>query len=148
MNDKYTGEASILAIIMMLFGVAIMLLNQLSLHSRKNYTTVTGKSGQISKVNLGKAGKNIVAVLFIVLTFFTSIYPIISFAFETFLPNPGDYSFLYTLNPNNLTTKWWLTKENITENGLYGQQGILYNGMIWKAYKGTILVAVSCCLIA
>ena len=148
MNDKYTGEASILAIIMMLFGVAIMLLNQLSLHSRKNYTTVTGKSGQISKVNLGKAGKNIVAVLFIVLTFFTSIYPIISFAFETFLPNPGDYSFLYTLNPNNLTTKWWLTKENITENGLYGQQGILYNGMIWMAYKGTILVAVSCCLIA
>ena len=148
MNDKYTGEASILAIIMMLFGVAIMLLNQLSSHSRKNYTTVTGKSGQISKVNLGKAGKNIVAVLFIVLTFFTSIYPIISFAFETFLPNPGDYSFLYTLNPNNLTTKWWLTKENITENGLYGQQGILYNGMIWKAYKGTILVAVSCCLIA
>ena len=148
MNDKYTGEASILAIIMMLFGVAIMLLNQLSLHSRKNYTTVTGKSGQISKVNLGKAGKNIVAVLFIVLTFFTSIYPIISFAFETFLPNPGDYSFLYTLNPNNLTTKWWLTNENITENGLYGQQGIVYNGMIWKAYKGTILVAVSCCLIA
>ena len=148
MNDKYTGEASILAIIMMLFGVAIMLLNQLSLHSRKNYTTVTGKSGQISKVNLGKAGKNIVAVLFIVLTFFTIIYPIISFAFETFLPNPGDYSFLYTLNPNNLTTKWWLTNENITENGLYGQQGILYNGMIWKAYKGTILVAVSCCLIA
>ncbi|MGN1399664.1 MAG: ABC transporter permease [Erysipelotrichaceae bacterium] len=148
MNDKYTGEASILAIIMMLFGVAIMLLNQLSLHSRKNYTTVTGKSGQISKVNLGKVGRNIVATVFIVLTFFTSIYPIISFAFETFLPNPGDYSFLYTLNPNNLTTKWWLTKENITENGLYGQQGILYNGMIWKAYKGTILVAVSCCLIA
>ena len=50
MNSKYTGEASILAIIMMmLFGVAIMLLNQRSLKSRKNYTTVTGKSGQISK---------------------------------------------------------------------------------------------------
>ena len=32
----YTGEASILAIIMMIFGVAIMLLNQMSLHSRKN----------------------------------------------------------------------------------------------------------------
>ena len=45
LNSKYTGEASILAIIMMVFGVAIMLLNQLSLQSRKNYTTVTGKSG-------------------------------------------------------------------------------------------------------
>ena len=57
MNSKYTGEASILAIIMMIFGVAIMLLNQLSLRSRKNYTTVTGKSGQISKINLGKVGQ-------------------------------------------------------------------------------------------
>lgn len=148
MNDKFTGEASILAIIMMLFGVAIMLVNQISLHSRKNYTTVTGKSGQISKVNLGKVGKNGIAVVFIVLTFFTSIYPIISFAFETFLPNPGDYSFLYTLNPNNLTTKWWLVKDSITENGMYGQQGMLYNDTIWKAFKGTLLVAISCCLIA
>ena len=30
LNSKYTGEASILAIIMMIFGVAIMLLNQMS----------------------------------------------------------------------------------------------------------------------
>ena len=148
MNDKYTGEASIIAIIMMLFGVAIMYLNQRSLHSRKSYTTVTGKSGQITKVNLGKVGKNVIAIIFVVLTFFTSIFPIISFAFETFLPNPGDYSFLYTGNTNNLTTKWWITNENISENGMYGQLGILYNKTIWNAFKGTILVAVICCLTA
>ncbi|MBR2686071.1 MAG: iron ABC transporter permease [Erysipelotrichaceae bacterium] len=148
MNDKYAGEASILAIIMMLFGVAIMFLNQMSLHSRKNYTTVTGKSGQISKVNLGKVGKYAIAIVLVFITFFTSIFPIISFAFETFLPNPGDYSFLYTHNINNLTTKWWTTSENVTENGMYGQTGILYNKTIWSAFKGTILVAVCCCLFA
>ena len=71
MNSKYTGEASILAIIMMIFGVAIMLMNQLSLTSRKNYTTVTGKSGQISKINLGKAGKYVIALVLVILTFFT-----------------------------------------------------------------------------
>ncbi|MBQ3419816.1 MAG: iron ABC transporter permease [Erysipelotrichaceae bacterium] len=147
MNDKYTGEASIIAIIMMLFGVAIMYLNQRSLHSRKSYTTVTGKSGQITKVNLG-SGKYIIAVIFIVVTFFTSIFPIISFAFETFLPNPGDYSFFYTGNVNNLTTKWWITSENITENGMYGQTGILYNKTIWHAFRGTIVVAIICCLTA
>lgn len=147
MNDKYTGEASIIAIIMMLFGVAIMYLNQRSLHSRKSYTTVTGKSGQITKVNLG-SGKYIIAVIFIVITFFTSIFPIISFAFETFLPNPGDYSFFYTGNVNNLTTKWWITSENITENGMYGQTGILYNKTIWHAFRGTIVVAIICCLTA
>lgn len=148
MNSKYTGEASILAIIMMVFGVAIMLLNQLSLQSRKNYTTVTGKSGQISKINLGKSGKYIIALLLVVLTFFTSIFPIVSFAFETFLPNPGDYSFLYTGDTENLTTKWWVTNENITENGMYGQMGILYNKTIWRAFGGTMWVSVCCALIA
>ena len=148
MNSKYTGEASILAIIMMIFGVDIMLLNQRSLKSRKNYTTVTGKSGQISKINLGRTGRVVIAVILIIITFFTSIFPIISFAFETFLPNPGDYSFLYTGDANNLTTKWWVTSENVTENGMYGQKGILYNNTIWTAFKGTMLVSVSCALIA
>lgn len=148
MNAKYTGEASILAIIMMLFGVGIMLLNQLSLTSRKSYTTVTGKSGQISKINLGKTGRVVIAVILIVFTFFTSIFPIVSFAFETFLPNPGDYSFLYTGNTENLTTKWWITDENITENGMYGQKGILYNETIWRAFRGTFWVSICCALMA
>lgn len=148
LNSKYTGEASILAIIMMIFGILILSVNQMSLKSRKNYTTVTGKSGQISKINLGKVGKYVIGGFFVILTFFTSIFPIISFAIETFLPNPGDYSFLYTGNLNNLTTKWWLTNENITENGMYGQQGILYNDTIWNAFGGTMLVAVSCALLA
>ncbi len=148
MNDKYSGEASILAIIMMVFGVAILLANQLTLKSRKSYTTVTGKSGQISRFNLGNAGKYVIGAIFIVITFFTSIYPIISFAFETFLPNPGDYSFLYTGNIANLTTKWWITAENVTENGMYGQFGMLYNKTIWHAYGGTMLVSVACALTA
>ena len=148
MNSKYTGEASILAIIMMVFGVAILTMNQVSLKSRKNYTTVTGKSGQLTKINLGKIGKYAVAVVMIVLTFFTGVFPILSFALETFLPNPGDYSFLYTRDASNLTTKWWLTNDNISENGMYGQQGILYNSTIWHAFGGTLLVAVCCALIA
>lgn len=148
MNSKYTGEASILAIIMMVFGVAIMFLNQLSLQSRKGYTTVTGKSGQISKINLGRVGKYVIALVLVVVTFFTSIFPIVSFAFETFLPNPGDYSFLYTGDPDNLTTKWWTTDENVTENGMYGQKGILHNETIWNAFKGTIWVSVCCSLLA
>ncbi len=148
MNSKFTGEASILAIIMMVFGVAIMLLNQISLTSRKSYTTVSGKAGQSSKFNLGKVGKYVIALILVIVTFFTSIFPIVSFAFETFLPNPGDYSFLYTGDPNNLTTKWWVTDENVSENGMYGQKGILHNETIWRAFKGTMLVSVSCALLA
>lgn len=147
MNSKYTGEASILAIIMMIFGILILGMNQMSLKSRKSYTTVTGKSGQISKINLGKVGKYLIGIVLIVITFFTSIFPILSFAIETFLPNPGDYSFLYTGNLCNLTTKWWLTRGN-DAGALYGQSGILFNKMIWKAFGGTMLVAICCALVA
>ncbi len=147
-TDKYQGEASILAIIMMVMGVVVLLINQASLKSRKNYTTVSGKSGQISKINLGKVGKYLIAAILIVFTFFTSIFPIISFAFETFLPNPGDYSFFKTWNLEHLTTKWWTYNDPTGEAGLYGQLGMLHNKMIWKAYGGTMLVSLACALTA
>lgn len=147
MNSKYTGEASILAIIMMLFGILILGFNQMSLKSRKSYTTVSGKSGQISKISLGGVGKWVFAIILIVLTFFTSIFPIVSFAIETFLPNPGDYSFLYTGDLSNLTTKWWITRGN-DAGALYGQNGILFNKMIWHALGGTLKVSIACALLA
>lgn len=144
---NYAGEASIIGVLMMIFGVLILLANQVSTKSRKSYTTVTGKSGQVSKVNLGRVGKYIIPIVLIVLTFFTSIYPIISFAFETFLPNPGDYSFFTTGNVANLTTKWWMHR-GTTDVGLYGQYGMLFNKGIWNSFRGTIIVAVFCSLLA
>ena len=89
-----------------------------------------------------------VAAIFCVTTFFTGILPIILFAIETFLPNPGDYSFIRHGVAGNLTSKWWMTSENITENGMYGQKGILFNEAIWGAFKGTLIVAVCCALLA
>ena len=148
MGEKRVGEASILAVIMILFGVLILIVNQRTTSGRQSYTTVTGKSGQISLVNLGKVGRNVVAAIFCVTTFFTGILPIILFAIETFLPNPGDYSFIRHGVAGNLTSKWWMTSENITENGMYGQKGILFNEAIWGAFKGTLIVAVCCALLA
>lgn len=148
MGEKRAGEASILAVIMILFGVLILIVNQRTTSGRQSYTTVTGKSGQISLINLGKVGRNVVAAIFRVTTFFTGILPIILFAIETFLPNPGDYSFIRHGVAGNLTSKWWMTSENITENGMYGQKGILFNEAIWGAFKGTLIVAVCCALLA
>ena len=148
MGEKRAGEASILAVIMILFGVLILIVNQRTTSGRQSYTTVTGKSGQISLVNLGRVGKWLVTALFCLTTFFTGILPIILFAIETFLPNPGDYSFIRNGVAGNLTAKWWMTSENITENGMYGQKGILFNEAIWGAFKGTLIVAVCCAFIA
>lgn len=147
LRTRRVGQASILGVIMMGFGVLILLLNQRSSKSRKSYTTVTGKSGQASEVNLGRFLKYAIAVLLIAITFFTSIYPIISFGIETFLPNPGDYSFLKHGDWGSLTTKWW-THSGTGEVGMYGQQGILHNKMIWNGFKGSLIVAFFSALIA
>ena len=147
MSSDRAGEASILAVIMMLFGFLILIVNQRTTSGRKNFTTVTGKSGQSSTVNLG-AAKYVLSILFVLLTLFTGILPIILFAIETFLPNPGDFSFIKYGISGHMTTKWWITSENVTENGMYGQKGILYNADIWKAFGGTFLVAICCALLA
>ena len=147
LNGSRAGQASILAVIMMLFGFLILVINQRTTSGRKSFTTVTGKSGQASVVTLG-AMKYVLAVLFVCTTLFTGILPIILFAIETLLPNPGDYSFITHGIQNNLTLKWWVTSENITENGLYGNMGILFNTTIWNAFKGTLIVAVCCALTA
>ena len=147
MRIDRVGEASILAVIMMLFGFLILIVNQRTTSGRKNFTTVTGKSGQTSVVNLG-VGKYILSAVFILTTLATGILPIVLFAVETFLPNPGDYSFLTHGIAGHLTSKWWMTAENVSENGIYGQFGILYNADIWRAFGGTMLVAVCCALAA
>ena len=61
----------------------------------------------------------------------------------------GDYIlFLNCGDTSNLTAKWWVTSENVTENGMYGQKGILHNETIWHAFRGTIFVSVCCALLA
>jgi len=139
MNVNRQGQASILAVIMMVFGIVLMVLNQRTTSGRKSYTTVTGKSGQVSVVNL-HAIKHVLGVVFIVTTLVTAIYPIFAFALETFLPNPGDYSFLKTGDTSHLTTKWWTATKS--ESGvMYSQLGILHNTLIWGAFKGTMIVS-------
>lgn len=144
---RRAGQNSILGVLMMVFGVLILLVNHRNTKSRKSYTTVTGKSGQISQINVGKIFKYAIPAFLIVITFFTSIYPILSFALETFLPNPGDYSFITQGNFDSLTTKWWL-HNSLEEAGLYGQMGILYNNMIWNGFKGTLIVSSLAALFA
>lgn len=147
MNVQRAGEASILAVIMMVFGFMILIVNQRTTSGRKSFTTVTGKSGQSSLVNLG-VGKYILSGVYMLTTLATGILPIILFALETFLPNPGDYSFLTHGIAGHMTTKWWMTAENVTESGMYGQKGMLFNETIWHSFGGTILVAVLCALAA
>ena len=139
-GGKYSSEAgmgAIISLVLIAIGVVILLLNTASTGSRKQYTTVSGKSGQVSKNNLGKVGKWIVAVILSIIVLFFCIGPMISFIFESLLPNSGDYSI-------GFTTKWWTSKE-VLRNGF---KGVFYTPEIWSALGGSIALSLVCSLFA
>ncbi|MBQ8092320.1 MAG: iron ABC transporter permease [Clostridia bacterium] len=128
-NSTYSGQAFVMTIVLILFGVLLLGINQRFTGKRKSFTTVTGKSGQVSYIKIGKA--NIVlSVFLIILLFMISIFPIISFALESLCENQGDYS--------HLTLRYWLSRENIGGYAVNVGNGILFNKSIWAALWGSL----------
>ncbi len=128
-NSTYSGQAFVMTIVLILFGVLLLGINQRFNGKRKSFTTVTGKSGQVSYIRIGKVNI-LLTVLLIVLLFLISIFPIISFALESLCENQGDYS--------NLTLRYWLSRENIGGYAVNVGNGILFNRNIWSALWGSL----------
>ena len=136
-NGTQLGIGHVTSLVLIVIGILILTMNQISTGSRKQYTTVSGKSGQISKNNLGKVGKWIISFVLIILVMFVCVGPMVSFALESLLPNQGDYS-------SGLTLQWWTSKEVLRN----GYKGMFYNPEIWIALLQSILLSICCSLIA
>ena len=136
-NGTQLGIGHVTSLVLIVIGILILTMNQVSTGSRKQYTTVSGKSGQISKNNLGKVGKWIISFILIILVMFVCVGPMVSFALESLLPNQGDYS-------SGLTLQWWTSKEVLRN----GYKGMFYNPEIWIALLQSILLSICCSLIA
>ncbi len=137
-NMSSRGQAYVMTIVLILFGVLLLGINQWFTGKRKSFTTVTGKSGQVSYIKLGKANVAIAALLVVVL-FLIAIFPIISFALESLCDVQGDYS--------TLTLKYWLSREDIGGFAVNAGHGILFNSMIWTALWGSIKLSLIVSLI-
>lgn len=138
--DTYSGQAYIIAAVMIIFGVAILLLNQKVTNSRKQFTTVTGKSSQISLINLRKANKP-VAILLVVALLLVAVLPLVTFAMESVIIKAGDYSL------SNMTLDFWIGRDlEYLDQG--DSTGILLSAKVWKALGYSLLLAVVCSLVA
>jgi len=137
-TGRNSGQGYVMAIVLILIGLVILTLNQIQTGSRKQFTTVSGKSGQITKINLGKAGKWIWGVLISILVMFFCVGPMVSFFFESLLPNPGDYSSGFSFRAWNSTTP-------LSTNDFVG---FFHEKKIWNALKGSVLLSLACGFIA
>ena len=134
--DSYPGQAYIIAAVMILLGVLILTLNQRVTNSRRQFTTVTGKSGQIHRINLGRANRPL-AVALVILLLLAAVLPLLTFAMESVIVKAGDYS------PCNLTLDFWIGV-NLTERLDQGDStGILLNPRVWSALGYSLALAAA-----
>lgn len=138
-SSTLLGQGYVVATILMIFSIGIMMLNQKITNSRRSFTTVTGKSSQVSLVHMRLATKIILTTLVILYTVFFAIVPLISFALESFLKVSGDYT--------TFTTYYWTATKDTNEY-ISGSTGILHNETIWKAFLNSLLISGSCAIIA
>ncbi|MBQ8159226.1 MAG: iron ABC transporter permease [Clostridia bacterium] len=139
--DSYPGQAYIIVGVMILFGVAILLLNQKVTNSRKQFTTVTGKSGQISKIHLNRANRP-VAILLVIILLLVAVVPLITFALESVIIKAGDYSL------SNMTLDFWIGRDLDKRLDQGDSTGILLNPKVWNALGYSLGLAATCAIVA
>ena len=138
-QNGYNGQGYILAFVSILLGCIILGINQKFTGKRKSFTTVTGKSGQVSLVKLGKANLPI-SILLIIFTVFFAIVPLVTFALESVIRQPGNYRL------SNMTLQFWIgTEASAYETGMIS--GILLNKEMWMGVLRQVLLALSVALI-
>ena len=146
-STESKGQGYVVAVILLIFSIIILTINNRFTSSRRSFTTVSGKSGQISKIELGRGKlswiKWVVAVLLIIFVTFFAIVPLITFILESLESISGDIS--------TITLKYWISNEDFDyriSNQGQSSKGIFHNSTIWSAFGRSVIVAVCASLIA
>lgn len=129
------GYGYVMALILILIGVAIMMVNQKVLSGRKSYTTITGKSANVSLIPL-RGLRLPISLLLALLLVCVTVVPLITFAVESFIVEPGNYSL------SNFSTVFWIG-DGATDIA-NGEPGILKNHSIYNGLLNSFLLSVIC----
>ncbi|MDR1948027.1 MAG: iron ABC transporter permease [Spirochaetaceae bacterium] len=136
LNGLNPGYGYIMALVMIVIGTVILLFQQWFVGKRRSFTTVTGKSSNIALVRL-KGLRLPISLFLLLLVGLIAILPLITFALESFIMAPGDYSL------KNLTLQFWTGEGREDIGG--GEPGILLNRYIylglWNSIRLSVVVA-------
>ncbi|MDR2822047.1 MAG: iron ABC transporter permease [Acholeplasmatales bacterium] len=138
-NGQYVGQGYVIGLVLIVISVIILMFNQKVTGTRKSYVTVSGKSSQISTINLGKTLKWVVSVILVAFVSFFAIFPMLSFALESFLEESGNLS--------SFTFKYWISTVD-TDVYIIPSKGLLLNPPLYKAIGGSLLISTVVSLFA
>ncbi len=136
-NGMSPGYGYLIALIMIVIGSIILTTNQIIIGKRKSFTTVTGKSSNVSLVKL-RWLRTPASIITLVSLLGVCIFPLVTFAIESFLMEEGNYAL------SNFTTVFWLGEGS--PDIASGEPGILrnkhvYHGL-WNSVSLSVLVAL------
>lgn len=131
------GDAFVLAIMLILFAMTTVMLNQKMVGTRKSFETIGGRGFMAQKVKL-RNFKGLFTALVLVFQFIIAILPLAVLLYSTFMLRTGDYSF------SNFTLEHWIGKGDLKINS--GEPGVLRNMAIyrgaWNSIRLSLLTAL------
>jgi iron(III) transport system permease protein len=133
-GDK--ADAFVLAIVLILFAITTISLNQRLVGTRKSYETIGGRGFVAHVSKLGKI-KNVMVTIVILFQILVIVVPLGLLLYSTFMLRDGNYSL------SNLTLQHWIGERNSIFN--HGEPGVLRNPKIyataWNSIKLSLFTA-------
>ena len=127
------GDGFVLAIVLILFSMTTIFLNQRIVGTRKSYETIGGRGFMAQKTKLRSWRKPLTALV-IVFQVIVAVLPLLLLILSTLMARSGDYSI------GNLTLAHWIGQSNEKINN--GEPGVLLNPAIYRGAWNSIKLAL------
>jgi len=130
-GDK--ADALVLAIVLILFSMTVITLNQRLVGTRKSYETIGGRGFVAQVTKLGRM-KNVVRIAVITFQILVIAVPLGLLIYSTLMLQDGNYSL------SNLSLQHWIGERGTIYN--HGEPGVLRNPKIYKTAWNSIRLSL------
>lgn len=127
------GDGFVLAIVLILFAMVTISINQKLVGTRKSYETIGGRGFMSQKVKL-RNSKLLLTSLVVVFEFIIAVLPLALLIYSTLMLRTGDYSL------SNFTLAHWIGQSDLSVNN--GEPGVLLNRKIWMGAWNSIRLSL------
>lgn len=127
------GDGFVLAIMLILFAMVTIMLNQKVVGTRKSFETIGGRGFMSQKVKL-RNWKVLLTGIVVVFEFIIAVLPLALLVYSTLMLRSGDYSL------SNFTLAHWIGQGDIKINS--GEPGVLLNPRIWRGAWNSIRLSL------
>ncbi len=127
------GDGFVLAIILILFSMTTIFLNQKIVGTRKSYETIGGRGFMAQKTKL-RNWKGVITAITVTFQIAIAVLPLTLLIWSTLMLRSGDYSL------ENMSLAHWIGESDVAINN--GEPGVLLNPAIYRGAWNSIKLSL------